>query len=318
MRKHDQLCRLSISERLYAGLVWFYPKPFRDTFGSSMMQVFRDQCSDTINKNGWYGLIALWIRVLLDFAWTCPKEHLIALPTLPGRLWQRVVAKPIWLYPMLAALACFLIGLIIALQVPKFHSSSAILLKRTIMDLPSHSGIRVVGDHHAPDLDAPNSKVVLDPVIERLGLQAAYQKELRATSPITKEDALNILSSRIALKENRRDSAVTIITVYDDDKTNARKIAQAITDEYMRVVINSSKSERPDPLIPYTANLTVLKQPEISDRLVRPGFRIWLLRGGTSALTMGAVTLLWLLIIRRRNRITTLSVKHSERLETLS
>ncbi|MBI1176459.1 hypothetical protein GC207_03365 [bacterium] len=313
MRKNAQSCRLTISERVYAFLVWLYPKPFRDNFGTSMKQVFRDQCSDAIRQRGWSGWIGLWIRVLFDFAWTCPKEHLIALPTIPGRLWERLVAGPIWLYPVLAALACFLIGLAIALQLPRYHSSSVVLLRRVVVDKPQLEGFE---SRALRNIEPPTSTLVLDPVIEKLELQALYQKELKTPNPLTKEDAFKILSNRIAVIEKPPRSAVITVKVYDDDKAVAQNIAKAITDQYMRVFLDFARSGTQGQFTPQTANVTVLKQPEISDRLVRPGFRNWVAIGGTAALITGAAIFLCLFIIRRRDRLTILSANRCDKLQS--
>lgn len=73
MKPHQQLRRVKASERCYHWLIWFYPTPFRAAFGDSMRQVFRDQCLEVVERKSGWGLTALWLRTLLDFAWTCPK-----------------------------------------------------------------------------------------------------------------------------------------------------------------------------------------------------------------------------------------------------
>ena len=311
MKPHQQLRRVKISERCYRWLIWFYPAPFRATFGESMRQVFRDQCSDAAGRRGGLGLVALWLRTLFDFAWTCPKEHVLASSTLPRRTWQQLIAKPVWLYPLLATIICLLIVLIVAFQLPQFYSSSAVIYVRYIVEQPAGvPDIWVGTDRRSIDFEKPDSKAVLNAVVERMDLQTVYQRELGMPALPSTEEAIAILLSRVSLA-HRPGSGVVRITVYDNDQVRAKTVADEILNQYRtRLIALGSAEVDPSNQAPHSPSLNILKLAEESDRLVRPELRMWTLRGGTVSFMIGGATLLGVAIIRRKNRLITLSARH--------
>ena len=310
MKPYQQLRRVKASERIYSWLVRFYPAPFRAEFGNSMKQVFRDQCLAAVERKGTWGLLALWLRVLPDFVWTCPKEHLVALPTLPRRAWAQLVARPIWLYPMLATTISFLIVVAAALQLPQLYPSTAIIYFRFVVEQPTHpAGIGIGSDARHFGLEPADLKAVLHLVIERLDLQEAYQTRLGRTARLTKDEVYELLVSRVSFRQ-APNSAVLKITVYDDDKELAKAIAEAIASAAGVAVLEQVHHHSTSTGLPPSAQsasqppvMNLLKLPEVSDNRVRPDFRRWVLRGGVTALAIGGITLIGLWIVRRlRNR----------------
>ncbi|MDB6040980.1 MAG: hypothetical protein JWM99_4821, partial [Verrucomicrobiales bacterium] len=69
--RHDHQ---AISPRLYAKLLRFHPKSFRDLFGDQMNQLFREQYRDAL-KLGRAALVGFWIRIFSDFFQTAVREH---------------------------------------------------------------------------------------------------------------------------------------------------------------------------------------------------------------------------------------------------
>jgi nitrate/nitrite-specific signal transduction histidine kinase len=67
---------LSIADRAYRALLYVYPAAHRRVFGPCMAQLFRDLCRDAVEQDGTFGLVELWIRTLLDLAYTALVEHL--------------------------------------------------------------------------------------------------------------------------------------------------------------------------------------------------------------------------------------------------
>lgn len=63
---------VSLSVRVYRGLLRTYPRKFRLEYGEAMIQVFRDLCL----QPGKTGLASVWGRALLDFAVTLVSEHM--------------------------------------------------------------------------------------------------------------------------------------------------------------------------------------------------------------------------------------------------
>ena len=67
---------LSISYHLYRALLFSYPSEFRQQYGLEMSLAFRDRCRNARRRNGLPGIIALWLKTILDLAITAPGEHM--------------------------------------------------------------------------------------------------------------------------------------------------------------------------------------------------------------------------------------------------
>ena len=72
------------SVRIYAALIKAYPASFRSEYADEMILVFRDLATDAWDRRGVCGLLALWLRVLVDLVRTAPKEHLLNRKTHKG------------------------------------------------------------------------------------------------------------------------------------------------------------------------------------------------------------------------------------------
>lgn len=310
MKPHQQLRRIKASERCYHWLIWLYPAPFRAAFGQSMRQVFRDQCLDAIERKGGWGLVVLWLRTLLDFAWTCPKEHVVALPTLPRRGWDQFARKPVWFYPALLTTACFLVALLVAYSAPPYHSSSAMLMVRVLLPANNPAPVNLTNPSQAESmglellgLELPHSPAVMYPVIEKLGLQEVYQTRLGVLAPPTIEEAHELLVSRVKLHQNAH-SSVFRITVHDEDKHRAKTIAEALVYQCLQQMLTFVKSEPEAQGALSTAlpHVSILKNPEESDQKVRPEFRDTILSGGKIGLGGGGLVFVLALTRRWRDR----------------
>jgi hypothetical protein len=66
---------LRVAERVYRALLAAYPAAFRDEYGSQMEQTFGDLCREKVEQGGSIGLIALWIRTLVNLASTAVAER---------------------------------------------------------------------------------------------------------------------------------------------------------------------------------------------------------------------------------------------------
>jgi hypothetical protein len=67
---------LRISGRVYRALLAAYPEEFRDAHGREMEQTFGELCREEVERGGSAGLVALWIRTLLDLASTAVTERI--------------------------------------------------------------------------------------------------------------------------------------------------------------------------------------------------------------------------------------------------
>jgi len=61
-----------MSEKIYAWLFRFYPRRFREEYGTCAMQLFRDRLRA---ERGVFQRLRLWLDVLADLAISVPREH---------------------------------------------------------------------------------------------------------------------------------------------------------------------------------------------------------------------------------------------------
>jgi hypothetical protein len=66
---------LLVSERLYAALLYLYPKEFRSAYGQPMCLTFRDACRAAYRRHGTLSLLALWLPTLLDLIKSALEER---------------------------------------------------------------------------------------------------------------------------------------------------------------------------------------------------------------------------------------------------
>ncbi|HUQ40352.1 MAG TPA: hypothetical protein VM030_09365 [Acidimicrobiales bacterium] len=57
--------------RVYGSLLRLYPRPFREYYGTDMLQLFADQLGDE-------GRSRVWVRAIVDLALTVPTRHMEA------------------------------------------------------------------------------------------------------------------------------------------------------------------------------------------------------------------------------------------------
>jgi hypothetical protein len=66
------------AEHVYSVLLRGYPSPFRNEYGQPMMQLFRD-CYRDRRLSGRRHVSLFWLRMLIDFIRTAPRQHLESL-----------------------------------------------------------------------------------------------------------------------------------------------------------------------------------------------------------------------------------------------
>jgi predicted permease len=60
---------------LYRALLWCYPAPFRDEYGSEMLAAFAAQLDDAKRHGGWWTAALVELQTITDLFLTAPKEH---------------------------------------------------------------------------------------------------------------------------------------------------------------------------------------------------------------------------------------------------
>lgn len=329
MRKNAQSCRLTISERVYAFLVWLYPKPFRDNFGTSMKQVFRGQCLDAIERGSWR-VIVFWVRTIFDFAWTCPKEHLAALPTLPSRMWESLLRKPVWVYPTLIAVVVFGLSMVVTFQLPQFYASSVTLE----INHPIITTDKVFGPDPyfiQTEFEKIRSKAILYPIITNLALGVHYgELSPKVDQPpyeLSTAEAYQSLRSNLQISQIKNTELIEV-TVLDEDKSLATRIANEIGMSYRRWrieqadeafeksahlgVSKKSQNERPSidrsdiqeklaAIAREVPTVKIINPAEDAIRPARPNRYLNIFVGGVASLLGGAVMMLGLWVLKRRH-----------------
>jgi putative ABC transport system permease protein len=75
---------LRVSDRLFRGLVRFYPQDFRDDLGESLVETYRDRARRALKDGGMFRLIGVWLGALKDALISGPGER-----HRPGAWWRR-------------------------------------------------------------------------------------------------------------------------------------------------------------------------------------------------------------------------------------
>src|SRR3954451_6976266 len=60
---------------LFRFLLWCYPAPFRQEYGSEMTSAFQDDLRAARRNGGWLAEAGVWMRMLADLFLTAPVEH---------------------------------------------------------------------------------------------------------------------------------------------------------------------------------------------------------------------------------------------------
>ena len=66
---------INFSRRVYARLLYLFPREHREEYGASMLQVFTDQLRAASRQEGGNGIFVLWLRTLWDLGTNVIKEQ---------------------------------------------------------------------------------------------------------------------------------------------------------------------------------------------------------------------------------------------------
>ena len=239
---------VTLSESTFRRLLLAYPRAHRDEYGEDMAQVFRDQCRDAWRESNNWGLAKLWLRVLPDVINTSLWER---LSNLNPR--KNIMSKLAELFRINSTasvvtfgtvfMVVFLITIILATAItfilPESYASTArIKVERAVFDTPPARGTNVVNVRTDYDpyfiqteFEVIQSELVLSNVISRLNLNVAWGKKFFNGEILKTTETMEILKGRISLMPVRGTKLISI-TVYDDDKNEAARIANAVAESY--------------------------------------------------------------------------------------
>jgi hypothetical protein len=75
MKPDRQNFAVHVSRRIYRWLLRAFPRDHRLEWADSMEQLFRDCAVDAFSRSGYFGLAALWLRTLGDYATSIFREY---------------------------------------------------------------------------------------------------------------------------------------------------------------------------------------------------------------------------------------------------
>jgi capsular polysaccharide biosynthesis protein len=238
MKPNPRPKRTTLSEKIYSAMVHLYPFPFREEFGREMKQVFREQARETAERSGKLSVLFLWLRVIADFAWTCPKEHFLAIPSLPKRTWEHVMRKPTWIYPSLLATSWLLLTVIVTYSLTQVYSSSVKILVRKA-PVVEPQGFMSDPFYLQTEFQKITSKASLYPAIEAIRLGEVYRERLGLDREPTIQETYKFLHSQIRVSQQRNTELIEV-KVYDEDRELAKTLANAIVTNYRKWKLNSA------------------------------------------------------------------------------
>jgi hypothetical protein len=100
--------RLSVA--VYRALLIAYPPSHRQVYGSLMVQLFRDLCRDAYEQSGIWGLMQLWMRILVDLVVSASAAYLQAAKEVVMTINHRITPMS-WHKVMLVVVPGILFGI---------------------------------------------------------------------------------------------------------------------------------------------------------------------------------------------------------------
>ena len=118
----------TLSERLYAALLRWYPSDFRREFAPDMHDLFRDHLRDARARAGIRGVILLWMRAIPDLLFTGLHEHegqMLQAITQDARYAVRILRKN----PLFTTIAILVVALGTGAVSTIFSVANALILR---------------------------------------------------------------------------------------------------------------------------------------------------------------------------------------------
>lgn len=322
---------LRFSQRVYQRCLWLYPQAHRAKYGGTMSQLFRDQCREAWRKHAWRGLAAVWLRAVPDLCQTAVAEHLSSIrepESKPGRLAS--ILKTQSTSPALMvriALAAFvpLVGVALVVMVgflqPKTYTSESRLLVRWVIPEDPIAG-QPVKDPAAlyrinrlmmeREIRLMQSDAVLERVLQRQRSNTTESKfQDRGQGSPTRE-ALARLRWQLQVS-SAPESGIIQLRVTSGSAKDAARLANALVETYLAQTREAAdpklrqltsaldapglKVEGPDSELPRVYAVSLIQQPTLGERTIRPNFLRNLPPGGVggpliSLLAGGGIVLL--------------------------
>lgn len=112
MRDAHEARVVRLSVWIYRALLSVYPPSFQREYSHHILQVFRDRCRDMLLREGWRGILRLWMHVPADlggsalneywYEWRTMMHSKAALIALGLGLFFGCALLDVWLLPVIA------------------------------------------------------------------------------------------------------------------------------------------------------------------------------------------------------------------------
>ena len=247
------------SQKTYEWLLVAYPKLHREEYGPAMSQLFRDQCRDAWREARHWGLTRLWLRVLPDLIKTSIVERFSALNERKsmfeqtGRTFSSTPGATVHVSRGVCDGVYSRVNgecgdhLPYAGNLCEHHASQG---GTGTSKLPSRCIIHRSVPAYDPyfiqtTFEIMQNAVVLGPVIDKLNLNVKWSRKYNGGLPLNTQMTMKLLKQRLSL-DIIRNTKIIEITSYDEDKTEAAQIANAIIQAYRnyRVKIHNEAMAR--------------------------------------------------------------------------
>jgi capsular polysaccharide biosynthesis protein len=251
---------VALSERWFRRLLVIYPKRHREEYGSSMTQLFRDQCRDAWEETGYWGVIKLWLHILPDLFRTSVLEHLSTLK-------EKFMSKQSFSTPTTASVAVFVIVFVVvfgaavlgSFMLPESYASTARI--KIDRDSPGDESSNAHGRRtrsYDPyfiqtEIEVIQSEIILGEVAANLNLNSVFAKRYNNGQPIRTSDGVALLRKSLALRPVRNTTIIEI-KAFSEDSQEAANIANGIASTYKehrkKLKLDwMSDVERTDPMV---------------------------------------------------------------------
>jgi capsular polysaccharide biosynthesis protein len=237
---------VALSAKIYERLLALYPTKHRQEYGPLMTQLFCDQSHDAWTGAGAWGLVLLWLRVLLDLARTSMLEHFENLKQRTSMFNKALLAfrdNPtlrntlVTLFGTVVVLVVGLSVLLVFLAPEQYQSLARIKVEQTGSDNTPEAYRRYKVGTYDPyfirkQFGLIQSESILSRVAKALNLAESWGKASAGGAPLNESDTVKLLKQRLHLRRPVRNTSLIEVRVCSQNPTEASAIANMLAETY--------------------------------------------------------------------------------------
>jgi len=257
----------------YRGLLACYPAPHRARYGPGMEQAFRDQRRALGSRPPLYARLRFVLRLLADFARTCPAEH-----------WHDFRRNPRVSAGTRQVQCGITVGGVLAAVVLGWCLWVTALLPFVYLSTARVQSAATSATHDPFTRQAAVARVqsepVLSQVVQELGLNERWSAEvLGGRGTLVTAETIGLLRDRLEVSPIRL-TPLLEIRAYGTDRDETARIANAVARAYVRQEQSTTSAAQDGPTIVDPA------EPGLSP--VRPNVPLNVAMGLLAAVVVGA------------------------------